>query len=402
MSVSSLFDEYYYEHGCGRPYERDEGWLEFFDGIAKRIIEESKPKTILDAGCALGFLVEAFRNRGVEAFGVDISDYAIKNIHLNTKPYCWVDSVCEPFPQKYDLITCIEVQEHLAQRDSEKAIANLCAHANEIVFSSTPFDYKESTHFNSQPPEYWAEQFARHGYYRDLDSDMSFITAWAVKFVKTNRSTSRLVREYERKFWYLWKENTDLCALSGEMRQKLSEQDAQVLTLRQQIGVKEQSVQALTTQMVEITSSKAWKVALYLRLIRVFLAHPNNPRAWALRRLINIFFSPFKKIKRNINLKEDSALIRSSGLFDETWYLNKNPDVAQAKADPAPHYLRMGGFEGRDQGPNFCSAWYLDTYEDVKKDGVNPLVHYVKYGREEGRGAQPDRVLTVQPKERVL
>ena len=68
---------------------------------------------------------------------------------------------------------------------------------------------------------------------------MSFITAWAAKFVKTNRSTPRLVREYERKFWYLWKENTDLCALAGEMRQKLSEQADQVLNLRHQIEVQE-------------------------------------------------------------------------------------------------------------------------------------------------------------------
>ena len=34
MSSSSFFDKYYYEHGCGRPYERDEIWLNFFDGIA--------------------------------------------------------------------------------------------------------------------------------------------------------------------------------------------------------------------------------------------------------------------------------------------------------------------------------------------------------------------------------
>jgi SAM-dependent methyltransferase len=105
VSNSSLFDAYYYEHGCGRPYERDEDWLNFFDGIAKRIIEESKPKTVLDAGCALVFLVEAFRNHGVEAFGVDISKFAIENVYPDIKPYCWVGSVCEPFPQKYDLIT---------------------------------------------------------------------------------------------------------------------------------------------------------------------------------------------------------------------------------------------------------------------------------------------------------
>jgi hypothetical protein len=79
------------------------------------------------------------------------------------------------------------------------------------------------------------------------------------------------------------------------------------------------------------------------------------------------------------------ALIRSSGLFDEAWYLNHNLDVAQAKVDPVRHYLLFGGFEGRDPSPKFSSSFYLKTYEDVKKAGINPLVHYLKCGREEGR-----------------
>jgi hypothetical protein len=267
MTTSSLYDEYYYSHDCGRPYQRDDGWLNFFDQIAKRIIEQFEPKTVLDAGCAWGFLVEAFRNHGVEAYGVDISEYAIQNVHPDIKPYCWIGSITEPFPNKYDLITCIEILEHLPQKEAEKATENLCTHSNEIVFSSTPFDYKESTHFNVQPPEYWAEQFARYGFYRDLESDMSFITSWAVKFVKINRSNPRLVREYERKFWYLWKENTDLRSLVNEMRQNLSGQD-------EQIREKDQQLQALSAQMTEIGKSKAWKFALFFRQTRAKLSYP--------------------------------------------------------------------------------------------------------------------------------
>jgi len=120
----------------------------------------------------------------------------------------------------------------------------------------------------------------------------------------------------------------------------------------------------------------------------ILLAPPNSRRARVLRRFMNVIFSPFKKIRRNRKLREDIALIRSSGLFDEQWYLANNPDVAQAGVDPACHYLLYGGFESRDPGPNFSSAWYLDVYEDVKKAGTNPLVHYLKYGREEGRTAQ--------------
>jgi hypothetical protein len=91
------------------------------------------------------------------------------------------------------------------------------------------------------------------------------------------------------------------------------------------------------------------------------------------------------RVMRRLTRDRDLSLIRSSGLFDGDLYLANNPDVAQARVDPLLHYLRYGGFEGRDPGPSFCSAWYLDTYEDVMKAGINPLVHYLKYGREEGR-----------------
>jgi SAM-dependent methyltransferase len=251
MTNSSLYDAYYFSHDCGRPYQRDDGWLNFFDQIAKRIIEQSEPKTVLDAGCAWGFLVEAFRNRGVEAYGVDISEYAIQNVHPDIKPYCWIGSITEPFPKKYDLITCIEILEHLPQKEAEKAIENLCTHSNEMVFSSTPFDYKEATHFNVHDPEYWAEQFARYGFYRDMEADLSCITSWAVRFVKTTRTSIRLVREYERKFWQLRKENFDLRQLSVETQDILRQQENQVQTFGTQVAEKEQSVQALTAQVVE-------------------------------------------------------------------------------------------------------------------------------------------------------
>ena len=277
MSNSSLFDAYYYTHGCGRPYQRDEGWLAFFDHIAGRITEQFAPKTVLDAGCAWGFLVEGFRKRGVEAFGVDISEYAIQNVHESVKSYCRVGSVTEPFAQTYDLITCIEVLEHMPQLEAEKAIENFCSHANEVIFSSTPFDYKEVTHFNVHDPEYWAEQFARHGFYRDMDADLTYITAWAVRFVKGPRTNMRLVRDYERKFWQLRKENADLRQLAAEQQNQLRQQEAQ-------LAENAHTAHAATAQLVDIHQSKAWKLTTELRKLRLWLIPEGSTRErWAKR-----------------------------------------------------------------------------------------------------------------------
>ncbi len=76
----SLYDGEYYHAHCGVPYERSAHWLEFFGGLASQIIRSLRPSSVLDAGCAWGFLVEAFWDRGVEARGVDISQYAISQV----------------------------------------------------------------------------------------------------------------------------------------------------------------------------------------------------------------------------------------------------------------------------------------------------------------------------------
>lgn len=218
-----LFDANYYASGCGLAYRREARWLQFFGAIADRMIQDIQFKTVLDAGCAMGFLVEALRDRGVAAFGVDISEYAIQQVRQDIQPFCWQGSVTKPFPQRYDLIVCMEVLEHLPQAESEQAIKILCQHTDDILFSSTPFDYKEVTHFNVQPPEYWAEQFARHGFFRDVDFDASFILPWAVRFRRRMEPSHRIIREYERKFWLLSKENSDLRHLTLEMRQELAQ-----------------------------------------------------------------------------------------------------------------------------------------------------------------------------------
>ena len=63
---SELFDAHYSAHGCGRPYQRDDEWLAFFGDTAEKIVKRINPTTVLDAGCAMGFLVEGFSKRGIE------------------------------------------------------------------------------------------------------------------------------------------------------------------------------------------------------------------------------------------------------------------------------------------------------------------------------------------------
>ena len=73
----SIYDESYYRSHCGPlPYDRSEPhWGKFFGAIADELIRTFRPRRVFDAGCAHGFLVEALWDRGVEAWGRDISEF---------------------------------------------------------------------------------------------------------------------------------------------------------------------------------------------------------------------------------------------------------------------------------------------------------------------------------------
>lgn len=221
VSDGSAFNEYYYRHCCGQPYERNDTWLRFFALVADRIVADINPREVLDAGCAMGLLVETLRDRGVDARGVDLSSFAIAAVAAPVRPYCTQGSIAEPFGKRFDLIVCIEVLEHMPADEADRAIANLAAHTDDVLFSSTPFDYREPTHINVRMPEDWAEAFARHGFYRDVDFDASFITKWAVRFTRRAVPVSRLVRDYERRFWQARAAEHDARAYSLDLQQRL-------------------------------------------------------------------------------------------------------------------------------------------------------------------------------------
>lgn len=174
--------QYYAQFGHGG-YQRNEFWLAEWKRIATKIVETLHPRDVLDVGCAMGMLVEALKDLGVqEVFGLDVSEYAISNARSDLKSVLKVGSLVTGGLIDADLITCIEVVEHLNEADGKKAVANMCRHANRILFSSTPDDTTEATHQNVRPKEYWNKLFEDNGFVPDNTYDASFLTAWATLY----------------------------------------------------------------------------------------------------------------------------------------------------------------------------------------------------------------------------
>lgn len=241
--MSEIYNEEYYHNGCGPiPYEEPEHWVEFFGMIADRIVKDIHPQTVLDAGCAMGYLVAALRDRGVEAYGIDISEYAVSKVREDVRPFCRVGSLTEEFPadlpQRYDLIVTIEVLEHLYAEDGKKAIANLCKCADTVLFSSTPDDFEERTHVNVQQREYWARLFFEQGFTDDINYRPRYLTPYASLFRK-NTDMVRQIEDYER-----------------NIRMTEGENAKNTAYLNQAVQDKETHIQNLT--ITHDTECKAW------------------------------------------------------------------------------------------------------------------------------------------------
>jgi hypothetical protein len=83
--------------------------------------------------------------------------------------------------------------------------------------------------------------------------------------------------------------------------------------------------------------------------------------------------------------------------FDETWYLDRYPDVADAvdRGDiesAQEHYVRFGYFEGRLPGLNgFDAAAYCRIHPDLghilldREGETKARVHFIEHGYREGR-----------------
>ena len=227
MSAEPAYDAFYYAHDCGIPYERNDHWLGFFGDMADRIVATYKPRTVLDAGCAMGILVECLHVRGVDVWGVDVSEYAIGKVHESVRDRCFVGSLADGLPEgvpdRFDMVTCVEVIEHLPPELEQRALATLTGATDRLYLSSSPLDYGEATHLNVHPPEYWGRRLVDLGFVRDVDGPHMLPGApWGGVYERTALELEAVVEGYERVLWHQRQEITDLRNAIGKLQHELS------------------------------------------------------------------------------------------------------------------------------------------------------------------------------------
>lgn len=126
IRISRMYGKDYFDgdrsYGYGG-YKYDGRWIQ----VAKDIInyyDLNLGDKILDVGCAKGFLVKDFIDQGIDAYGIDISEYAIKNcIEGSEKKIKCANVLNIPFEDNYfDAVISINTIHNLDRDECKRAI----------------------------------------------------------------------------------------------------------------------------------------------------------------------------------------------------------------------------------------------------------------------------------------
>ena len=101
-------------------------------------------------------------------------------------------------------------------------------------------------------------------------------------------------------------------------------------------------------------------------------------------------FNRYMNWRKKAAAKKMSFWIRKQDIFDESYYLEHNPDLQNYPYNLLLHYLLYGGQELRVPGPRFDPQYYCSRYSDIDPSVINPLYHYIRFGFWEGRFPKED------------
>ncbi|ABI60711.1 3-demethylubiquinone-9 3-methyltransferase [Nitrosomonas eutropha C91] len=102
-------------------------------------------KTVVDVGCGGGILSESMAARGARVTGIDLSDKALKvaKLHLLESGHqvdyrkITVEALAVELPQHYDIVTCMEMLEHVPDPASViQSCARLVKNGGWVFFST--------------------------------------------------------------------------------------------------------------------------------------------------------------------------------------------------------------------------------------------------------------------------
>ena len=140
-------------------------------GSAKKVIplvnEIVKPSSVIDVGCGVGNWLKVWKEDiNVERIQGIEGPYLSARLLQVPVQYVIFQDLKKKFEinERFDLAMSLEVAEHLPPESADHFIKSLTGLSDIILFSAAIIGQEGTHHVNEQPPEYWANIFARYGY----------------------------------------------------------------------------------------------------------------------------------------------------------------------------------------------------------------------------------------------
>lgn len=175
-NFSNVFNREYFEDGVRNrvsAYENYRWMPERTIREASSIINNIQFNSVLDYGCAKGFMVYALRLLGKDAYGVDVSEYAITNCHEKVKKYLEVINSVEELFGGWDLIIAKDVLEHIPKEIIPSVLSEFRCRCKNLFVAVPLGDGKryrireyemDVTHIVREPEEWWLTTIVDAGF----------------------------------------------------------------------------------------------------------------------------------------------------------------------------------------------------------------------------------------------
>lgn len=168
-NIKRLFGESYFEGEISNYIGGYDHYTERLKHLTQAIASffHLKGKVVLDAGCATGILPSLMEGFGADSWGIDISEWAVRNRLINKLVLGQAEWM--PFRSKtFDCITAIELMEHLFKPTLFIEEARRTLRKEGVLVITTP-GHKEKyerdiTHIHVKPWAEWISMIEKKGF----------------------------------------------------------------------------------------------------------------------------------------------------------------------------------------------------------------------------------------------
>ncbi|MEH6582664.1 MAG: methyltransferase domain-containing protein [Halioglobus sp.] len=156
-------------------YEYDDVFYNYINEGAKASAGQMLPpllatlgapvESVLDVGCGAGAWLSVWKTLDADVIGLDGSYVRHDQLLINPDEFIPTDLTSGfALGRKFSLAQSLEVAEHLPASAAAGFVANLCQHADLVLFSAATPGQGGENHINEQPYSYWRDLFQDQGF----------------------------------------------------------------------------------------------------------------------------------------------------------------------------------------------------------------------------------------------